>query len=600
MVISCALGLVACKHTHSWSDKWTSDATSHWHSCTKKGCEEKGSLAKHTFELRYNESNHWQECKVCGYIKDKVAHDFVDGSCTVCHFVYGTEDLEFTLNSDGKSYKVTRLNSDFDEAVKEVIIPEYFNGKPVTVIGENVFIDRDKLAKVVLPKTIVEIQDNAFARCVALPEIIIPNSVKTIGTAVFEGCNGITIKAEAENKPQGWYTDDWGINQFCKYPIVWDCNNNEVADNGYVYFMYEEKDTPGIVKYAVKDGVALVAKQPKIIDDGFNLSKFAHYDINKDGVSESFEVVGLEDYAFYNFDNLAGIDFWGGYVTIGDYAFAGCTSLSEVVWLGKTDKKVQIGMCAFMGASRLTNFDVPENLSAIGGYAFSGCAKLSEITLPIKVDEVGKGAFEDCSTLVIKCEAKARPEGWHEDWNSTNCQVVWDCNNSGESEDGKIVYESGAATYLLNPETKTAKLINQFTIGGEVEISNWISYEGENYYVTEIGANVFAADSKWVTSVKISGYVEKIDDLAFEGCEKLEEVKFNACVDSQGNAIENSRIKQIGANAFANCEALKTIRYEGEKEDWELVQKGNKWNDNTGDYKIIFADGSSIDKSEDK
>ncbi len=34
-------------------------------------------------------------------------------------------------------------------------------------------------------------------------------------------------------------------------------------------------------------------------------------------------------------------------------------------------------------------------------------------------------AFEDCSSLSIKCRADALPSTWNEDWNISNCPVEW-------------------------------------------------------------------------------------------------------------------------------------------------------------------------------
>lgn len=45
------------EHTHSWSDEWFFDETSHWHECS--GCDEKGDFAEHSMQNG--------ECTVCGY-----------------------------------------------------------------------------------------------------------------------------------------------------------------------------------------------------------------------------------------------------------------------------------------------------------------------------------------------------------------------------------------------------------------------------------------------------------------------------------------------------------------------------------------------------
>ncbi len=80
-------------HEHNWSEEWTYDATGHWHACDK--CDEKKDSVNHTggeatctgkavceacgaaygegpihsYEWKFDEAKHWQECSLC---QDKV------------------------------------------------------------------------------------------------------------------------------------------------------------------------------------------------------------------------------------------------------------------------------------------------------------------------------------------------------------------------------------------------------------------------------------------------------------------------------------------------------------------------------------------------
>ena len=89
------------------------------------------------------------------------------------------------------------------------------------------------------------------------------------------------------------------------------------------------------------------------------------------------------------------------------------------------DSVTTIGFSAFSGCRSLTEIVIPDSVTSIGFSAFYGCTSLTEIVIPDSVTSIGEGAFENCSSLTIYCEAESQPEGWEEDWNDSNCPVVW-------------------------------------------------------------------------------------------------------------------------------------------------------------------------------
>lgn len=59
---------------HKKEADWSSDANGHWHAC-ENGCDSKFDLADHTSEVTYDETQHWNECSICGHeLSEKVAH----------------------------------------------------------------------------------------------------------------------------------------------------------------------------------------------------------------------------------------------------------------------------------------------------------------------------------------------------------------------------------------------------------------------------------------------------------------------------------------------------------------------------------------------
>ena len=109
-----------------------------------------------------------------------------------------SEGLEFALNSDKQSYYVKGLGTCTDA---DIIIPNTYEGLPVTSIG-----------------------DWAFDSCDSLTSVVIPDSVTSIGEYAFLYCSKLTIYCEAESKPDGW-NSSWNSSN---RPVVWAYNKETV------------------------------------------------------------------------------------------------------------------------------------------------------------------------------------------------------------------------------------------------------------------------------------------------------------------------------------------------------------------------------------
>ena len=73
-----------------------------------------------------------------------------------------------------------------------VVIPESYEGKPVTVIGEAAFHGMFWIETVVIPDTVTVLEKKAFAGCERLEKIVSAKGVKTIGSYAFSQCPSLT------------------------------------------------------------------------------------------------------------------------------------------------------------------------------------------------------------------------------------------------------------------------------------------------------------------------------------------------------------------------------------------------------------------------
>ena len=221
--------------------------------------------------------------------------------------------------------------------------------------------------------TVTSIASSAFYGYGSLTEIVIPDSVTSIGAEAFYDCDSVTIYCEAESQPSGW-DSDWSY----YYPVVWDCNNNEVADNGAIYKII------GGVRYALKGGVATVVQQPSDIKTA-NITDTINY-------KDTVYTVAIGYGAFYYCANLTEIVIPDGITSIADHAFYGCESLTEVVL---PDGVMWIGAGAFAWCERLTKIVIPDSVTIIGGSAFEYCFSLRNITFNGTMEEWNNIMKED-------------------------------------------------------------------------------------------------------------------------------------------------------------------------------------------------------------
>lgn len=79
--------------------------------------------------------------------------------------------------------------TDYNGVAVEIEIPNRIDNYPVTVIEKKVFLSRKKLRRVVLPETLTEIGDWAFAYCDQLEEVTFPGKAFNYGKGIFLNCS---------------------------------------------------------------------------------------------------------------------------------------------------------------------------------------------------------------------------------------------------------------------------------------------------------------------------------------------------------------------------------------------------------------------------
>lgn len=153
-------------------------------------------------------------CKSCDFSEERsitrLGHDFSEQNvCKRCHYeVVATEGLGYTLSGESYTVDAGVLSRD----VTEVVIPRYYEGKPVDAIRTEGFEERSfttvyipdglkeiglrafygcrELTSCTMSITTTRIDNLAFSDCPKLKELEIAPNV-TFGTDVFRDCVGL-------------------------------------------------------------------------------------------------------------------------------------------------------------------------------------------------------------------------------------------------------------------------------------------------------------------------------------------------------------------------------------------------------------------------
>ena len=263
-------------------------------------------------------------------------------------------------------------------SLSEIVIPS-----SVTSIGDRAFSWCRSLSEIVIPSSVTSIGKVAFARCDSLSEIVIPSSVTSIGDWAFSGCDSLSEIVIPSS------VTSIGNRAFCgcsslKYISI---PKSVIGLNGNPFVEWKGKLECLSPNFVYEDDILFNKDKSRIIS-------FRNQNIESYVIPSSVTSIG--DRAFYGCRSLSEIVIPSSVTGIGDSAFSSCDSLSEIVIPSSVTSIVN---SAFSDCRSLSEIVIPSSVTSIGDWAFSGCDSLSEIVIPSSVTSIGHHAFYGCRSL---------------------------------------------------------------------------------------------------------------------------------------------------------------------------------------------------------
>ncbi len=427
---------------------------------------------------------------------------WVDGDGEPVNFQTTVFNQSTTIYAD---YYSRGLEVDGNEVIgydedygKNVVVPATWygddgtdEGQPITTIADLGGINCETI---VLAEGITTIGNSAFANDSSLKKIVIPTTVTSIGTGIFQGCDSLVEKHFEGN------------------------NTLEVVD--------------GIVLSADKTTALLY------VGDAPNAT-----------VNVPATVTRIEKFAF-SYANIQKLVVPDTVEAIVENAFANSLIREAEVSI-KAGKQAYLPQNAFNGSSLLTKVTLSASITTIQVSAFENCLSLSDITINAETINLRNRAFYYCSALESFPFDKVNELGD----NVFAFAGIKEFSFNGTVTEVKANYFANWDNLETVTLPKSITTIGESAFDGCAALTTLnIAADSE---LKEIGARAFAGTKLAELDLTACTKLETIGEYAFSGCASITSVKLpdslhtiGARVFSGCSAIEEMTLPFVGSHDY--------------------------------------------------
>ena len=404
----------------------------------------------------------------------------------------------------------------------------------VTSIGSGAFFGCSGLTSVTIPNGVTSIGNSVFSGCSGLTSVTIPNSVTSINNYAFSGCNRLVSVNISDLA--AWCNIEFGYDgcnplEYAHHLYI---NGNEIT-NLVIPNSVESIGSSaffgcsGLTSVTIPNSVTSIRSRAFSDCSGLtsvtipnSVTSIDSYAFSGCSGLTSIKVEsGNQEYDSRNNCNAI-------IETSSNTLITGCKTTTI------PNSVTSIGSSAFYNCSSLTSITIPNSVTSIDSYAFSGCSGLTSVTIPNSVTSIGGSVFSGCTglkTIVSEIEKPFKIYSWifsDDIYNNVELIVPKGTKAAYQATEGwnkfaKITEGAEVNTFTENGIYYKLKSDGTLEVTGlaswttRADIPSSLTVNGTKYKVTSIGDYAFEGRSD-ITYLSIQYSMKSIGKYAFRDC----------------------------------------------------------------------------------
>ena len=402
------------------------------------------------------------------------------------------------------------------------------------------YASRTTIKKCIIESGITSVGKAAFYSCYNMEEIIIPDTVKTLGTYCLRGYSKLESVKFSGSAPESIASDAFYNTTTTAYFPAGDKTWNLDVRQNYGGTITWESYGEGKVYYA--EGTCGENLKWEIVDKILR--------IYGEGVMDSYSSSSIPWYQYREYIESVSVE--TGVLSISEDAFAFCSNLIEV---SLPERITVIPNSVFQGCTSLKSVKIPSTVTQIDSSAFWKCTSLIEITIPGTVEQYGYNIFYGCTGL----EKVIFAEGIQE----IPYSILDGCTSLKE-----VVLPSTLKTIKSNAFKNCSSLssitipaqtidINSSAFSGCTAVKEFVIEEGNTKYKA-IDGMIYSLNGKSLYAVPGAS----INVIIHEGTTLIDGNAFVGCAGLEYIMVLNPSC-ELGSNCIPDIENLIVYGYAG-------------------------------------